>query len=390
MQQGSSTPGVGGERGPWIGLIALAALTVVTCLGVAIWRPSQIGWQPENTIAPKDAKPVTVKLGQLYVCGLKGTDLDEETKTGLQKGMIAGLVLTGRNISDKDQVRRLCRAVCLAVPEGDPPPILCVEQEGGDLSRLSSLGVPDWGAPKYLRRHGADGIRDYANQVGQFMNGLFLNVNLAPDLDTATGGRNPYTATRALSNDPAEVAKFGTVLLQGYQGSKVKAVGKYFPGRGAAEGFGEDARRPVVTLSAEELRSTHMVPFVECWRAGLDAVMVPHVTYKALDPSRPASRSRKVVSDLLRAEIGFTGVVWCEDIAARAFLDPDMRIEEGATQALAAGVDLVLDTRPFSQASLTMVELRHAAQYSKIDQEQLAKSVERVRAWRAGLPDLRR
>lgn len=390
MQERSSLSGVAMQRGPWIGLLAVAALTVVLCLGVLVWRPKQVGWQSEYSIAPKDVKPVKVNLGQLYVCGLKGTDLDEETKTALQRGMIAGLVLTGRNLSDKDQVRRLCRAVYLAVPQGEPPPILCVEQEGGELSRLSALGVPDWGAAKYLRRHGVDGTRDYADKVGQFVSGLFLNVNLAPDLDVASNPRNPMTVTRSLSGDPAEVAKYGTALIQGFQGSKVKAVGKFFPGRGGATGAGGDTGRPVVELGVEELRSTHIAPFVECWRAGLDAVMVPHVTYKSLDSSRPASRSPKVVTGLLRGELGFGGVVWCEDIAARTFLDQEMRIEDAATQALGAGVDILLDTRPYSQATLTLVELRHATSVGKLDQDQLAQSVQRVRNWRGMLPDLRK
>lgn len=375
-----------GARGPWVALLVSAAVLACLCLGSLLWRPPSVGWKGRGSLAPEGVEPVRVSLGQLYVSGISGTDLDEETKDALVRGQLAGVVLTSRNIVDKDQVRRLCRTIAQAVPEGDPPPILCVEQEGGDVSRLSGLGVPDWGGAKYLKRHGADGIRGYATQMGQFLSGLYLNANLAPVLDVRVDPRNPLTETRSFGADPAEVAKLAGAFADGLRGAKVKPVGKYFPGRGAATRSGDSARY-TVSADAEALKQTHIAPFTELMKSGLDAVMVPHITYTAWDKSHPASRSAKVVTDLLRGQLGFQGVVWSEDISGKAFVDGETTIEDGAVEVLAAGVDIILDTRPWASASQTQIGLRRAAATGKLDQERLAAAVERVRAWRATLTD---
>jgi len=387
--QPSDDANAGVQRGPLLAAVLIGALMILLCGGLLLWRPGRVGWEAEGLVkVPEGVEPVRVQVGQLQICGLAGKELDEETRKALQDGRIAGIVLTERNVQDKSQVRTLCREIHLAVPAGDPPPILCVSQEGGEVSCLQGLGIPNWGPARYLVRSGEQSIQAYAQEVGQFMNGLFLNVNLAPVLDVRTNPDNAFIGSRSFSDDAEVVSRFGRAFVRGLADAKVAAVVKHFPGEGSC---GSNPRRGRVTddTTTAELRSVHLKPFTDAWADGsVDAVMVAHVVYTSLDPQRTASRSPAVLTDLLRDELGFDGVIMPDDVTATGFPDEGMSVSQACIEALSAGADLLFDPRPYADAAAVQHDLRQAAAHGELSQDALAESVERVRAWRTTLYDI--
>ncbi len=377
------------QRGPLIALAMVGVLMLCLCGGLLVWRPGRTGWEPEGMVrVPEGVEPVRVQVGQLQICGLAGKELDDETRQALAEGRLAGVVLTERNVQDKSQVRMLCRAIHLAVPEGDPAPIVCANQEGGEVSPLQGLGIPNWGAARYLVRSGETSIQAYAKEVGDFMNGLLLNVNLAPVLDVRTNPENAFIGSRSFSDDSEVVTRFGKAMIRGLGEGKVAAVGKHFPGAG---GCASNPRNGRVTdsTSAEDLRRHHLRPFAEAWAdGGLGAVVAAHVVYANLDAERPASRSGKVLGELLRDELGFDGVILTDDVTMKGFADEGMTVSQACVESLAAGSDLLLDPRPWPEASAVQHDVRQAAARGDLDQDELAESIERVRAWRTTLYDV--
>ncbi|MBD3175093.1 MAG: hypothetical protein GF320_07925, partial [Armatimonadia bacterium] len=118
-------------RGPFLALVTVAILVGLVCSGVVCWTPEKHGWEPPELLVREPEEALRVREGQLVIVGLPGTTLDPLTKDALARGHVAGVILMARNIEDTAQVRSLCRDIYLAVPPEEPPPIICVDQEGG-------------------------------------------------------------------------------------------------------------------------------------------------------------------------------------------------------------------------------------------------------------------
>jgi beta-N-acetylhexosaminidase len=355
-------------------------------IGAIVWSPPYRGWT--SPVAAKASSESEVELGfqvgQLLVSGVAGDELDEVTRQALRRGELAGIIIMPRNIAGKHQLAQLCRSVYLAVPTSDPPPIICVEQEGGVVSRLATVGVPDWGSAKYLTNLGEAGMQDYAKKVGEFMATVYANVDLAPVLDVATNMDSPLIGVRSYGRDPAIVGKLGLAAIDGLRAAGIEPVAKHFPGIGAAS---TETRR--VEVSDADLRATHLPPFVAAFEQGLGALLLANTVYPSLDKSAPASRSRRVATDLLRNELHFAGVT-IADASGLVGRDENVSVEDASVQALAAGADLLIDRRSYDNVRATLVELRRAAADGRVSREALKASADRVRAWRLKLRDPRR
>jgi len=374
-------------RGAQRALIALCVIIGVILVAAFVWSPPYRGWT--SPMAAKASSEPEVELGyevgQILVSGVAGDELDDATRQALRRGQLAGVIIKPRNIAGRQQLAQLCRSVYLAVPTTDPPPIICVEQEGGVISRLATVGVPDWGSVKYLTNLGETGMQDYAKKIGEFMATVYTNVDLAPVLDVATNTSSPLIGVRSFGRDPEVVGKLGCAVIAGLRAAGIEPVGKHFPGMGAAS-----TETRLVEVSDADVRATHIAPFRAALEQGLGAVLLANTIYPSLDKSVPASRSKRVVTGLLRNELRFAGVA-IADVAGLVGRDEkDVSPEDASVQAVAAGADLLIDSRSYENVRATLVELRRAAADGRVSREALKASVDRVRAWRSKLRDPRR
>ncbi len=256
----------------------------------------------------------------------------------LEARPVCGVVFDGDNITSEDTLRAMLAS---AGDAGRIPPLLCVDEEGGEVARVSrALGVTTKLDPMFsYRAGGAAAAYENARTIGGDIAGFGFRVDFAPVADVWTNPKNTVIGTRAYSDDPAEAAELVAWAVRGFCDAGVIPVLKHFPGHGDTA---EDSHRgaAVCGKSAAELAACELLPFRAGIDAGAEMVMVGHITLPQLDPGVPATLSNAVVTGVLRETLGFDGVVMTDALkmdALRAYNGA-----EAARLAIEAGCDLLL------------------------------------------------
>lgn len=286
-------------------------------------------------------EPLTPRklCGQLIVGGFDGDDVPADVRQSLAQGELGGLILFKRNLPTVDAAHAICMAAAAAAPD-DLPPLLGVDQEGGRVVRLPEavLRLPP------LRVFGKIGdpelVRRAAELVGLQLAALGFNMNFTPVLDVDSNPNNPIIGDRAFSSDPDSVGRLGRAFIEGLQAAGVMACGKHYPGHGDTI---KDSHfdLPLVAHDKQRLDAVELPPFRIASLRGVAALMTAHVVYSGLDPGVPATLSHRICTGLLRSEIGFSGVLFSDDLEMKALAD-HYEIEQSAIQAIRAGCDVLL------------------------------------------------
>jgi beta-N-acetylhexosaminidase len=275
------------------------------------------------------------------IFGCEGLALNAEERALYRDVRPLGFILFARNCETPAQVRALTGEMRELM--GDPTPLILIDQEGG---RVTRLGPPHWRRPPA----GAvlDGVagRDLAGAArAAYLNARLIAADLAslgitvdcyPPLDLRVPGASTVIGDRSLGADPAQVACLGRAACEGLLDGGVLPVLKHMPGHGRAMADSH-VTMPVVRASRDELEASDFAPF----RALNDMPigMTAHVRFDAIDPTRPATTSPRVVSEIIRGSIGFDGLLLSDDLSMAA-LEGNRATRAKAT--LAAGCDVVL------------------------------------------------
>lgn len=326
----------------------------------------------------------------------RGTTVPGWLRERLADAPAAGLTLfRAANTRTPAQIRRLTTALQAAAgerPAAAPatPLLIATDQEGGQLLALGD-GFTPFAGPMAI---GATGDAELAERVGRAigreLRAVGVNVDYAPVLDVASQPGNPALGIRSFGSDPVEVARLASAWLRGLQSAGVAATGKHFPGAG---GLATDThhRLGVVERTQADLDAVELVPFRAAFAAGVRVVMSGHFAVPALtgDPAQPSTLSPRMMSGLLRDDLGFEGVSITDALDMKA-------IPQGAAQAravveaLEAGVDLLLTTPDRRAQARIERALRRAAADGLLDPAAASRSATRVRAlrqWLAGFED---
>jgi beta-glucosidase-like glycosyl hydrolase len=226
---------------------------------------------------------------------------------------------------------------------------------------------------------GAAGDERLAYEAGRITGvearALGVHVNFAPVVDVNNNARNPVINTRSFGEDPARVGALGNAYARGLRAGGVLATLKHFPGHGDTD-VDSHLGLPVVKHPRERLDQVELAPFRAGMAAGVEAVMVAHMEFPAIDaaPGTPATLSRPTVTGFLRGELGYGGLVYTDSMGMRA-VSTMMPPGEAAARAVAAGVDVVLHS-PDDRAAVAGI--REAIGAGRIDRAQVRASVERI------------
>ncbi|MCF8032157.1 MAG: beta-N-acetylhexosaminidase [Desulfarculaceae bacterium] len=330
-------------------------------------------------------RAVRNSLAQSLVVGIPGpeagaAELDLAGHEGL-----GGVILFARNVESPAQVWQLCYDLRRAAAEAERPSLLMlVDQEGGSVARLrapftdgpdlADLGPADEAA---LRAHGA--------RMGRELVAAGFNWDMAPVLDVHALA-NGIMARRSLGSDPERVARLGAAFISGMQQTGCLACAKHFPGLGRTT-LDTHQERPVVELTRDQLAAVEWPPFAAAAQAGVAGVMICHAVYNALDPARPASLSPKVIQDLLRGELGYTGMVLSDDLEMGAVVG-GMAPEDAVVEAYAAGCDLILMCSKPELALAGLEKLTALVMAGEIDPALVAQRAQRIVQLKQGLAPL--
>lgn len=221
--------------------------------------------------------------------------------------------------------------------------------------------------------------RRAAELAAKEMIALGINFNFAPCVDVNNNPANPVIGVRSFGEDPDKVGEHGAAAIHGYQQSGVIATAKHFPGHGDTT---VDSHRgiAVVPHDRRRLERIELAPFAKAIAAGVDAIMTAHVTFPAIVPEgTPATLSKRVLTDLLRGELGFGGVIVTDCLEMHA-ISKSCGIAEGAVRAIEAGADLVLVSHTYEDQIAAIRAVREAVASGRLSEERIDRSAERVLA----------
>jgi beta-N-acetylhexosaminidase len=278
-------------------------------------------------------------MSKAFISGCRGLAFDAEEREFFREADPWGLILFKRNVESRAQLLALTSEFRALVGRADAP--VLIDQEGG---RVQRMGPPHWRAFPAAQRFLAELRRDRACEAARLTARLIahdlrevgITVNCAPVLDVADERTHAVIGTRAYAQAPGDVALLGRAIIDGLIVGGVLPVIKHIPGHGRARADSH-LELPVVEASHAELAARDFAPF----RALKDApaAMSAHIVYTALDKSAPATTSRPIVSDIIRGEIGFQGLLISDDLSMKALKGG---FAERTRDVFAAGLDIAL------------------------------------------------
>ncbi len=281
---------------------------------------------------------VRKNIGQLLIAGFDGHHVPAELRSLAKEFGLGGVILFARNVADPEQVAELAFEASRLV--ADVPVWVSIDQEGGRVARLKRP-FTEWPPMATLGRSGDVGLAErFARALAAELKAVGVTLDYAPVLDVHTNPKNPVIGDRALADRAALVAELGAAIVRTLQAEGIAACGKHFPGHGDTS-TDSHHELPLVEHPPERLRETEFVPFRAAIDARVATIMTAHVLVPSLDESRPATLSRRLVTEILRRELGFEGVILSDDLEMKAIAS-QYDVPAAAVMAIEAGCDGVL------------------------------------------------
>ena len=309
-----------------------------------------------------------MNLSQLLMIGLPA----DNDLSGVREIQPGGVIFFGRNARPASELRRLARALR---EESEIAPLVAVDHEGGRVQRFHD-GFTILPSARELGKSGAQNVEIGAMNVAAELRAAGLNLNFAPVCDVPTHEGDTVIGDRAFSDDFLKAGMLAAQYVRGAQPSIV-CCAKHFPGHG---GVGVDSHfgLPVFEGSRDDLEP-HLNPFRATIGAGVGAIMIGHICVPALDESNaPAVLSERIVTGVLREEMGFRGLVVTDDLEMGAL--QDLEPGEIAVRALNAGCDLLLFCHTLERAKSALAAIEKALDDGTLSQTRVEDALNRV-AW---------
>lgn len=326
------------------------------------------------------------KVGQLFWFGLPGSEVSPEATALVKAGQVGGFILFARNVTDADQVADLTTGLQRVTFErGRPTPglVISIDQEGGLVERLPAPFTSWPGAMAIGATGNPSRALDVGSAIAQELKAVGINMNMAPDADVNNNPANPVIGVRSFGSDPAKVGEFVTAAVKGTQAESVSAVAKHFPGHGDT-GTDSHLALPVIHADRQRLDQVELVPFRAAIAADIDAIMVAHIAFPAIEPDGlPATLSKRIITDLLKGELGFQGVAVTDAIDTMKAVTDHYGKAESFVMAVQAGADALLVTESFGEQATLYDAVLQAVRSGQISKERLDDAVRRNLALKA-------
>jgi beta-N-acetylhexosaminidase len=319
-------------------------------------------------------KPIALKrlVGQTIVAKLSSKGPNQDLIKRVRKGQVGGVIAFE---TDAQQLKADVGQLQEAASAGDNPPLLVmVDQEGGDVKRIEN-GPPTI-SPADLGKSGDQGqAKDQGQQTGAFLRGLGVNVDLAPVLDVAHQNTADTIKSRTFGSNPDTVATVGVAFAQGLQDGGAVATAKHFPGLGYAT-VNTDDNAVTVAATSDELQND-LTPFKAAVEAGVGMVMMSTASYPTLGAKKPAALSPTIVKTLLRGQLGFDGVVITDDLEGQA-ISGTVPPAVAGTGALRAGNDLLLYATSTKTSATAFGQLVKEVKSGQLDRSVVQSAYDRI------------
>ena len=313
------------------------------------------------------------KVGQLLMIGIHGKTLNDDAKFMINEYRIGGIILFDRNMESKDQVKSLIADINkTGKSAGLTPLFIGIDQEGGAVARMEDqlIKVPP---AEELGKEPIEQAVSLAKQSGTELKDLGFNINFAPVADLG------LTYGRSFSTNPDEVVRYASAVGKAYDEAGLWYSYKHFPGIGKTD-VDLHADTSVVPVSKKTLLNEDTKVFVDLVKQSKPntyAIMVSHAMYPQIDPDHPSSLSKTIITDWLRKDMGYNGVVVTDDMDMGA-LAKHYTFGDMAVQSILAGSDILLVCHEYEHMQEAYNGLMKAVKDGRISKERLDESVKRI------------
>lgn len=335
----------------------------------------------------------TQKIGQLFFIGIPGPELDSAARELLAEVQPGGVCLFARNIKERQQTRELLDGLRA---ESALVPFLSVDQEGGLVDRLRRVMTP---MPAASKLRSADDAAQLGSIIGEALRILGFNMNFAPVVDIIDHDRERLSNglhSRAFGTGTEEAIRLATGFMNAMEAEGILGCLKHFPGLGASE-VDSHKELPEVAISTDEFQTTDLAPYKQILRArDVPAVMVAHAAYTNVGLQEhdqngkliPSSLSPAIISELLRGELGYKGLVLTDDLEMGAIVE-NYGMGQACKMAIAAGADMLAIC-----ASVDAIREGHAAivaavESGDISENRIDESIARISSLKRSVRDPR-
>lgn len=358
-------------------MLGLGALTLVACAPSPLLQtshqdgatttsdpsPSQDTGQPRSmtdatpTPAPRcslvDELTPAQQVGQLFMLGVDTSGLGDTTRTAIVDGQIGSVVLLGNTTAGQQHVASLVAQVT-ALGTSEVPVLVAVDQEGGQVQRLKGQGFSSIPNAQMQGEMQPDELRSAARSWGLELRQAGVRYNLAPVADVVPEDKVAVNAPigqlrRNFGTDEDTVGRAAAAVVEGMSDAGIATSLKHFPGLGRVTA---NTDFDVATDTDTTASATDLAPFVAGIKAGTDSVMVSSAVYERIDPDNQGVFSRTIITDVLREDLGFDGVVISDDLGAAEAVS-DVSAADRATRFFTAGGDLLINADPSHMAEMT-------------------------------------
>ena len=313
------------------------------------------------------------KVGQLMMIGIHGKTLNDDAKFMLNEYRVGGIILFDRNMESKDQVKSLITDINkTGKSAGLTPLFIGIDQEGGAVARMEDqlIKVPP---AEELGKEPIEQAVSLAKQSGTELKDLGFNINFAPVADLG------LTYGRSFSTKPDDVVRYASTVSKAYDEVGLWYSYKHFPGIGKTD-VDLHADTSVVPVSKETLLNEDTKVFVDLIKQSKPntyAIMVSHAMYPQIDADHPSSLSKTIITDWLRKDMGYNGVVVTDDMDMGA-LAKHYTFGDMAVQSILAGSDILLVCHEYEHMQEAYNGLMKAVKDGRISKERLDESVKRI------------
>lgn len=286
---------------------------------------------------------VEEKIGQMFIMGIDKSGVTDSFISAVQNQHIGNIIYMGANVTDPSKIYGVSTDVQNLMMEYNKiPAFISTDQEGGRVARLqkeathfvSQMCVGATNDPTYAYKEGL--------AIGSELQYYGINCDLAPVMDVNNNPDNSVIGTRSYGDNPVVVALYGTNSVNGFKETNTLSCLKHFPGHGNTN-VDSHYGLPVITTAKENLFSIELAPFISGIHYGVDAIMTAHIIFSAIDADLPATLSSKVLTDLLRDQLGYNGLIITDGMEMGA-LDIFGDAGELATKAVLAGAEILTYT----------------------------------------------
>ena len=281
------------------------------------------------------------KLGQTLTVFVD-VDSAEIFRPVIESGKVGGVLIQWGNYSLAQTKQLIDKLQSWAAKSPHKIPLLIsIDYEGGTVYTPITLGFDYLPTNMMLSASGdEEGAATIAYLAGLELKRTGVHINFSPVLDVNSNPHNPIIGVRSFGSDPANVTKMGISLMNGFKAAGIVSVVKHFPGHGDTS-VDSHYQVPIVKASYQELEKTHIAPFAQAVKHGVQGVMTSHIIYPALDNKNIATFSKPIVQDLLKEQLGYKGLVVTDSLDMKAATQ-FCTIANCAVRALNTGSDMIL------------------------------------------------